>query len=249
MSNQGIPKNEVNAFSKARAERENPLLNLIFNIFLPIFILNKGTAILGPFKALILALSFPLGFGLYDLWKRKKTNFFSILGLINIGLTGGLALSGLTGFWFSLKEAAFPGLIGVFVFASAYTRRPFIQGLFLNPKMVDVDLLQSRVEASQRQHDFFQLLKTSTILLSFSFFLSAALNFLLAERIFKPLDPLITEEIRSGMLNAQIAEMTKWSFLVILLPSMVVLLGVFSYLIRGLKQITGLSLEDIILSP
>lgn len=229
-----------------KSERENPFLNLIFNIFLPILILNKGTAYLGAVKALIFALSFPIGFGLYDLWQRRKTNFFSILGLLNIGLTGGLALSGLTGQWFAVKEAAFPGLIGIFVFASAYTSKPFIQSLFLNPQIVNVDLLKTRVESSQRQDEFFNLLKTSTILLSFSFVLSASLNFILAIRIFKPLDSQMEETAKSALLNAQIAEMTQWSFIVILIPSMIVLMLVFTYLIRGLRQITGLTLEEII---
>ncbi len=246
MSDSDTPKNEQDAFIKAKTERENPFLNIIFNIFLPIFILNKGTGLIGPFWALILALSFPMGFGLYDWWKRKKTNFFSILGLLNIAFTGGLALSGLTGIWFAIKEAAFPGLIGLFVLISAFTRRPVIQKLFLNPQLIDVELLQTKVEASQRQHDFFRLLKMSTILLSFSFALSAFLNFYLAARIFKPLDLQLQETARSEILNTQIAEMTQWSFVVILLPSMAVLLLVFAYLIRGLKQITGLNLDQIL---
>lgn len=239
-------KTEEIKIESVKSDRENPFLNLIFNIFLPIFILNKGTAFLGAVRALILALSFPLGFGLYDLWKRRKTNFFSILGLINISLTGGLALSGLTGHWFAVKEAAFPGLIGVFVWASAYTSRPFIKSLFLNPQIVNVELLKSRVDSAHRQQEFFNLLRTSTILLSFSFVLSAVLNFALAIRIFKPLDVQLEATVRSGLLNEQIAEMTQWSFLVILLPSMIVLMLVFAYLIRGLRQITGLTLEEII---
>ena len=130
--------------------------------------------------------------------------------------------------------------------ASAYTSKPFIQSLFLNPQIINVNLLKNRVDAAHRQKDFYNLLKASTILLSLSFVLSALLNFLLASRIFQPLDPQLEESLKSGMLNEQIAEMTKWSFLVILLPSMAVLILVFAYLIRGLRKITGLTLEEII---
>ncbi|MEK6773919.1 MAG: VC0807 family protein [Bdellovibrionota bacterium] len=238
-------KDEIN-FNASKNEQGNPFLNMLFNIFLPILILNKGTQVFGAVNALILALAFPLGFGAVDWWNRKKTNFFSLLGLINIALTGGFALSGLTGFWFAVKEAAFPALIGIFVLASAYTSKPFIQSLFLNPQIINVNLLKNRVDAAHRQKDFYNLLKASTILLSLSFVLSALLNFLLASRIFQPLDPQLEESLKSGMLNEQIAEMTKWSFLVILLPSMAVLILVFAYLIRGLRKITGLTLEEII---
>ena len=85
-------KDEIN-FNASKNEQGNPFLNMLFNIFLPILILNKGTQVFGAVNALILALAFPLGFGAVDWWNRKKTNFFSLLGLINISLTGGFALS------------------------------------------------------------------------------------------------------------------------------------------------------------
>ena len=113
--------------------KENAFLNLIFNIALPVFILNKLSKTIGPLNALILALAFPLAYGAYDLIKRKKVNAFSILGLLNVSLTGGLALMGLNGFWFAVKEAAFPALVGCFVLGSAFTKKPFIETLFLNP--------------------------------------------------------------------------------------------------------------------
>jgi len=229
-----------------KSDRENPLMNLLFNIVIPILILNKGTHYLGAVTALLVALAFPLAFGAYDLWQRKKTNFFSILGLLNIALTGGLALSGLTGFWFAIKEAAFPALVGLFVLGSAFTSKPFIQSLFLNPQIINVTLLNDRVNGQNRKAEFLDLLKKSTVLLSLSFVLSAVLNFVLAARIFKPLDSQLEEIAKSEMLNQQIAEMTQWSFLVILLPSMVVLMLVFAYLLRGLRKITGLSLDEII---
>ncbi|WP_374030368.1 VC0807 family protein [Bdellovibrio bacteriovorus] len=103
--------------------KENGLLNIVFNIVLPVLILNKLSKFIGPFWALVLALAFPLGYGAYDLIKRKKFNAFSALGLLNVLLTGGLALLGLHGFWFAVKEAAFPALVGLFVLGSAFTKK------------------------------------------------------------------------------------------------------------------------------
>ncbi len=230
---------------KIKSDQENPFLNLIFNIFLPLIILNKGTEPLGPGIALVTALFFPIAFGAYDLLTRKKTNFFSILGLLNIGLTGGFALSGLTGTWFAIKEAAFPLLIGIFVLASAFGKKPFIKTLFLNPQIINVNLLDSKISTEELKTQFEILLKSNTILLSISFALSALLNFFLAVYIFTPIDPLLEETARSSILNQQIAEMTKWSFLVILLPSMIFLMIIFAHLFRGLKKLTGLTIEEI----
>lgn len=220
---------------------ENAFLNLLFNIAIPILILNKLSVQLGPLLALFLALAFPFGYGVWDYLKKRKMNFISILGLINVAFTGGLAVVGLTGFWFAVKEAAFPALVGIFVFASAYTNKPFIKALFLNPQLVNTEKLLQRLQEQQKESQFNALLKHTTQLLSLSFFMSALLNFLLARRIFLPMTDGMDSLAQATLLNDQIAEMTKWGMIVILLPSMLFLLGIFWYLIKGIEKLSGLT--------
>jgi intracellular septation protein A len=227
-------------------EKSNPLVNLLFNIILPILVLNKLSAIMGAVPALILALSAPFIYLVWDLWKMKKVNYFSVLGLLNVGLTGGLAVLNLDGFWFWIKEAAFPGLVGIFVLGSAWTRRPFIQTLMLNPEIMNLELIESRVQAKGESHLLERLAQKATILLSLSFFVSSILNFVVARRIFLPISSEIQGEARSLLLNEQIAEMTKVSFPIILVPSFILLMGLMFYLLHRLKKLTGLKLEEII---
>jgi hypothetical protein len=231
---------------KTLPKQENGFANLIFNIFLPIFILNKLSDQLGPLKALILALLFPLGYGIYDLIKRKKTNFFSILGLFNVLLTGGLALFHLNGFWFAVKEAAFPSLVGAFVFGSAFTKKPFIETLFLNPNLIKVDLLETRLEENGYRSEFHQHMRMATMLLALSFAFSAVLNFILARRIFIDIDLALAEEAQSLIRNEQIADMTFWSMIIIMGPSILFLMGIFWYLMTGIKKYAGLSTTEVI---
>lgn len=232
--------------SKQEPPKENGLLNIIFNIVLPVLILNKLSKFIGPFWALILALAFPLGYGAYDLIKRKKFNAFSALGLLNVLLTGGLALLGLNGFWFAVKEAAFPALVGLFVMGSAFTKKPFIETLFLNPALMKVDLLEERLKANGKQKDFHDHMKKATIWLSLSFAFSAVCNFVLARKIFTEIDPTLSTDAQSTLLNEQIAQMTTWSMAIIMVPSMLFLLGIFWYLMRGIKQHSGLSTEELL---
>lgn len=224
---------------------ENPILNLVFNIFLPIFILNKGGAYVGPFWALVIALAFPLSYGIYDKLRRKTVNTFSVIGLLNILLTGSLAVAGVTGGWFAVKEAVFPMILGIYVFWTAATDKPFIATVFLNPSLVRVDLLNEGVTARGTEATMKDLLRRSTRWLSVSFFISATLNFVLALRIFTPMPEGITDEMRSNLLNSQIAEMTKWSLPIILVPSMIILMALFYYLIKGLEKLSGHSLEKL----
>lgn len=225
--------------------KENGFLNILFNIVLPVLILNKLSKFIGPLAALVLALAFPLGYGAYDLIKRKKTNAFSALGLLNVLFTGGLAVLGLSGFWFAVKEAAFPTLVGLFVLGSAFTKRPFIETLFLNPSVMKVDLLERKLAEHGKQADFHEHMRKATYWLSLSFVFSAVCNFILARRIFTQIDPSLTPDAQSLVLNEQIADMTTWSMAIIMVPSILFLLGIFWYLMRGIKQHSGLSMEEL----
>ena len=231
---------------KASPQNEHTFLSILCNIILPIFILNKGNSLLSPLYALLIALSFPLGYGLFELAKKKKLNMFSLLGLLNVGFTGGLALSGRGGIWFAIKDAAFPGLIGAFVFGSAFSKSPFIQTLFLNPSVVKLELLEQKLIENASRDKFQAHIKKATLLLSLSFLLSAILNFILAQRIFLPIDEALPSEQRSILLNEQIAKMTSTSMLVIMVPSIIFMLLLFWYLFRGINQMTGLKTEEII---
>lgn len=225
--------------------QENTIVSLVCNIVLPVVILNKLSVKMGPGPALLLALAFPLGYGLWDWYRRRKTNVFSVLGLLNTLITGGLALIGIMGFWFAVKEAAFPLLIGLFVFFSSWTRKPAVQILFLNPAIFHVDRMTERIAQQGREIEFGKLLAAATRWLAASFFLSAALNFVLAMRIFTPLPDDLIGDARSIRLNEQIAEMHQWSAVVILVPSMIFLMAIFYLLIRKLKQLTGLGEDEL----
>lgn len=224
--------------------RENPWLNIIFNIALPVLILNKGGAYIGPAWALVIAILFPLGYGLVDLYNSRKINWISVLGLLNVLFTGGLALSGKTGIWFAVKEAAFPLLIGIFVWASAFSRRPALSFFILNPQAFNIEKMMLALDTEEKKRAFDGLVKTSTQFLSISFLVSAALNFGLAYKVFKPIATDITPDAQSQVLNEQIAQMTQWSFVVILVPSMIILLAIILYFGKRFKTITGESLDQ-----
>jgi len=109
-----------------------------------------------------------------------------------------------------------------------------------------MDTILASISQKNREKDFEGLLKRGTILLSLSFVLSAVLNFSLAYYIFTPIALDLPEEQRSDILNSQIAQMTQWSFIVIMLPSMLALISIMVYLFNQMKKITGLSNEELL---
>jgi hypothetical protein len=222
------------------------LVSVVCNVLLPVLILHKLSEKFGALPTLFLALAFPVGFGIYDYLKERKFNPLSVLGFVNISVTGGLAVLGLGGIWFCLKEAFFPFIIGVFVMISAYRKNPLIRTLLLNPQLMHLDKVTAALNEKNKMPEFEQHLKISTLLLAASFYLSAVLNFGLSLRIFTELDPSLTGEARALILNGQIAEMTQWSFVVIMLPSMIFLIFILWYMMRGIRELTGFKMEELL---
>ncbi len=228
--------------------KENSFWNIFFNILLPVFILNKGHKYgLDPRAAVLIALSFPLFFTLKTWFFSKKINFVSLLGLLNVVVSGTLTLLALGGIWFAIKEAAFPLLIGAFVLGSSWTAKPFFQTLFMNPATFDVDKVQQNLETDQKKEEFLHLMRQTTRWLSLSFLMSAFLNFVLAIRIFTPLPDSLTETQKQELINEQLSHMTLYSLGVILLPSMIFLGALLYYTFKKINRLTGLSADDLLL--
>ena len=229
----------------ARPEKqENLLINLLFNVVAPALILSKLSpeTRLGPLWSLIVALAFPITYGVWDLISRKKWNFFSILGFISVLLTGGLGLMHVDGIWFAVKEAAIPAIFGVAVVGSLWTKTPLVRTFLYNDKILDTGKVHTVLEERSSVGAFEKLLFNATWLLSSSFFLSAVLNFGLARYILK--SPSGTPEF-----NAELGKMTALSWPVIFIPSTVILLLALWYLLAGIRRLTGLTLDDIFREP
>ena len=222
-------------------KKENLLLNLACNLAIPTFVLMYLSADnrLGPQWGMIVALVFPLGYGIYDLVQRKKTNLFSIVGVASVLLTGTLNQMKADGFWFAVKEAAIPTLFGIAVLASMRTKRPLVRELLWNDQVIDTARVDAVLAERGQRDELERLLRRASFGLAFSFLLSAVLNFGLARYLLR--SPAGTAEF-----NAELGKMNGLSMPVIMLPTMIVTMVVLWKLMSGLTQITGLDLDDIL---
>lgn len=230
---------------------ENPLVSLVVNIAIPVLILNKAARYLGDHGtlwALLLALSFPLVYGLRDYFFNHNKNYVSLLGVVNACLTGGLALFQLEGSWFALKDATLPYCLGIYVLGSSFTSRPFAKVFFLNPQILKVDVLQAALEKNGTSKEFDHLLKRGSRFFSLSFFLSGTVNFFLALRVFTHIDPALADVQRSQILNEQIAHMTYLSMGMIAVPLLAFTAAFLYWFFRRLTKLTGLKMDDLTVS-
>ncbi|MFP4166405.1 MAG: VC0807 family protein [Opitutales bacterium] len=241
---------KVSADGKSDAPgRENTLLNIGFNLLIPILILSKGKAWFGhlleahvgnvALAILLIALAFPIGYFIYDYVRRGKYNLFSILGLISVLLTGGIGVLEIPTAWFAVKEAAIPLILGLAVVISLKTPYPLIRTLLFNPEIMDVEKVQSRLREHQAESAFERLLVKCTCLLAASFFISAILNFILARW-------MVVSASGTDAFNAEVSRMMAWSWPIIVVPSMAIMMLTLWLLLRGIHQMTGLALDDVL---
>jgi intracellular septation protein A len=221
--------------------KPNVMLELLITLIIPSLILMKlsGPEDLGTVNALLLALAFPLGWGIRDFIIRRKINLLAALGLVSVLLTGGIGLLELDTRWLAIKEAAIPGLIGLAVVISGYTRYPLVRVLLFNPALMHVELIQQNLEKRGNREVFERRLKTATWMLGGTFFFSSGMNYFLATWI-------VTSPAGTAAFNEELGQLTLLSYPMIALPSMLIMMAVLFYLARSIRLLAGMQLAEAI---
>ncbi len=225
------------------AKPENLLVNLAFNVAIPAALMGQLSKEnwLGPVWGLVVALLFPLGYGVYDFVVRRKTNALSVLGTVGVLISGIFGILKLGGFWFAVKDAAIPSLIGVTLLATMRAREPLMKTIFYNEAVMDVPRIENALRERGTESGFNGLMQRCTILIALAFFLSGGLGFLMARWLLR--SPGGTPEF-----NAELAKMHWLSVPVIMVPVMGMMMVALWQLIGGLRRLTGLSTDAILRS-
>jgi len=220
-------------------KQNRPLLDLLLSIVLPAVILMRlsGDDELGARNALILALAFPICWGLYELRRSGRVNFIAMLGVISVLLTGGIGLLALDARWLAVKEAAIPGLIGAGILIGAWLRYPLVKVMFFNPQVMNTSRITERLNERGHMELFEHQLNKATYALSGTFFFSALMNYILAVKI-------VTSTAGTPEFNEELGQLTLISYPLIALPSMLMMGGILYFLWRIIKHNTGLTLEE-----
>lgn len=221
--------------------KNNTFLELIFNIIVPSLILMKlsDDAYLGTVNALIIALAFPIGYGIYDFAKQRTFNFISLLGFLSTLLTGVIGLYELDANWLAIKEAAIPAVIGVVVLVSGFMNKPLIAKLMLNPALFNLNLIYDTLASYGKTDLFRRKINRANHLLASTFVFSSAANYILAKMI-------VTSQAGTVEFNEQLGEMTLLSYPVIAIPSLIMLIAIMVYVVKTITLLTGLKFEQVL---
>ncbi len=227
--------------SAPKSKPENFILNLICNVVLPTLVLTKFSADkwLGPVWGLVVALAFPISYGLYDFAVRKKANTLSILGFISVLLSGSMGLLKADGFWFAVKDAVLPTCIGLFILMSMRTKSPLLREMIFNEQIVDLPRVESALAERGSGVAFEAPMRRASVWLAVTFIASAPVGFTLARNI-------LTSPPGTPEFNAELGKMHWVMPLVIAVPTMIALMIIFWKLLNGLAALTGLTTDEIL---
>lgn len=228
---------------KPDASKPNPLLEIAVTIIIPAIVLMKfsGADSLGTVRALLVGLAFPLGWGLWDGWRRRKLNWLAVLGVVSTLLTGGIGLLALDAQWLAVKEAAVPSLIGLVILGSIWAHRPLIHLLVFNANLFDVERVNQALVVKGNAAAFEQRLRQGTAMLAGTFFFSAVANYVLARWV-------VTSPAGTEAFNQELGRLTLLSYPIIAIPSMIMMMVLFFWLARQAKSLTGLDMGDMLQS-
>ena len=241
MMSANIPNNRIPNPDKS-AKKENLWVNLAFNIAIPAIILSKfsNDDYLGITFGLVVALAFPFLYGVMDFFQRDKINIFSVLGVISTLLTGSISLLKLGPEYIAIKEAAIPGLIGITIFISTWTRFPLVGKLIMNEAIFNLKKLNQAISDHQAEEQLNKVLRNCSFLVSLSFAFSSMMNYLLAVWV-------VVSDPGTVAYNEELGKMTALSYPVIALPSMIIMGAALFYLVRHIQKITGKGIEEFLL--
>lgn len=212
---------------------------MAINIVIPAVILIKfsGDNYLGPVMGLVVALLFPLLYGLHSLIKTKKPDFIAIFGLVGVLLTGGIGLLQLDLKWLAIKEASIPLLIAIALLVSEKTKYPIVSRLvnqIIDKKKVAAHLsTEVKIKYDRR-------LKITTYIFASSFLLSAFLNYSLAKI-------LVKSQPGTEAFNAELGRMTALSYPIIVVPSFIIMIIAIYYLLSGIDKIIDVDIDELLI--
>lgn len=238
------------------------LLNVLLSVLAPVMVLDhcsvSGPELwqLGTTAAMCVALSLPLGFGVWTFAQSRRVEPLTLFGLLGTILTGVVTIYANTGsgdairpdtpWWYAAKEAAIPLLLCGAVMVTAKRQDSLLRVLLYSDSLFDIPTIEKQVTEKNQQTAYDALLWRSSLFLGLSLVVSAVGNFILSLCFLLPvLDQPAAQQALEY--NYAVGRMTWWGYLVIGVPLLLTLIGVIRHLISRLEMLTGLDRDRLML--
>ncbi len=236
------------------------LLNVLLSVLAPVLILDHcstsgpGLLELGTTWAMVVALSLPLGCGVWMFLEHRKVDPITLFGLMGTILTGVVTVYANTGtggairpdtpWWYAAKEALIAALLGGAMLVTARRRDSMLRLFIYSDSLFDVVRIEKAIQETAQTEAYNRLLWKASAFTASTLFFSAMANFCLALYF---LLPVLKQPADKQILeyNYAVGSMTWWGYLVIGVPLMITLILVMRYMLRKLAELTGLDRDSL----
>lgn len=236
------------------------LLNVLLSVLAPVLILDHcstsgpGLLELGTTRAMVVALSLPLGCGVWMFLEKRRIDPITLFGLMGTILTGvvtiyantgtGVAIRPDTPWWYAAKEALIAALLGGAMLVTARRRDSMLRLFLYSDSLFDIPRIEKAIQEKALTEAYNRLLWKACAFTASTLFFSAIANFCLALYF---LLPVLNQPAEKQVLeyNYAVSSMTWWGYLVIGVPLMITLILVMRYLLRSLGELTGLERDTL----
>lgn len=239
------------------------LLNVFLSVLAPVLVLDHCSASgesfwhLGTTWAMVVALSLPIGCGIYSFATERKVELLTVFGLLGTILTGvvtiyantgdGMAIRPDTPWWYAAKEALIALLLAGAMLVNVRKEGSMLRAFVYSDSIYDVKAIEQAVEEKGARAAYDGTLSRAAYMTAASLFFSAAANFALALYFLLPVPGAPAAE-QAELYNYAVSKMTWMGLLIIGVPLLVTLMLVMRYLARRISALSGLP-EDKIFLP
>lgn len=212
---------------------------MLINFVLPTIVLLglSDPSRLGPAKAMLLALAFPVAFELYNLSQKRKASMLSIIAIVGIMVTGAISLLGLSENWLAVRRSVPYVAVAIALLVSMLMKRSLLDwGL---THLLNMELVRTKAE----QKGTWLLLQKRITTIGYVF-----IAFLTAIGISAYILTLvvITAPTDTAAFNSEYVRLRVLSLPATTLPLLVGILAILMYLFTSIEKLTGLKAEDLV---
>lgn len=238
------------------------LLNVFLSVLAPVLVLDNCSATggswwhIGTTWAMVVALSLPIGCGLYAFATEKKVELLTIFGLLGTILTGVVTIYANTGggeairpdtpWWYAAKEALIALLLAGAMLVNKHQEGSMLRAFVYSDAIFDIKTIEKNIANSNSTPQYNKVLDTAAYMTASSLLFSAAANFALALFFLLPV-PEAAPAQQTELYNYAVSKMTWMGLLIIGLPLLVTLMLVMRYLCKRIAALTGLENDKLFL--
>lgn len=208
------------------------------NFVLPTIVLLtlSNESRLGPTKAMLLALAFPVTLELYSLSKRRKPSMLSLIAIVGILVTGVIALLGLSENWLAIRRSVPYVAVATVLLVSILMKRSLIN--LALPHILDMETIRSKAEKNHNWPELQRRFTTASYLFIGLLTIVGVSAYILTLAV-------ITAPTDTAAFNNEYVHLRLLSLPATTLPLLVGIVAILMYLLTSLEKLTGLKAEEL----